>query len=192
MAKELVTSDTHFGHANIIRYTNRPFADWRRMGESLIERWNRAVQPEDHVYFVGDFAMGPGATDDYVFSVLARLHGTTTMILGNHDQPSKWSRGLKALIESNRSLDRYTVLADQIHEVKIDGKLFVLSHYPMADWNGRFHGSVHLHGHTHTEFDADAMGKQPVGRYDIGVDMYGGPVQITGDLRYLNDPKGWA
>jgi len=29
-------------------------------------------------------------------------------------------------------------------------------------------------------------------KYDVGVDMYGGPVQISGDCRYLNDPKGWV
>jgi hypothetical protein len=29
------------------------------------------------------------------------------------------------------------------------------------------------------------------GRYDVGVDAYGGPVELTGDLRYLNAPKGW-
>jgi calcineurin-like phosphoesterase family protein len=171
------------------------------MGDAMIERWNRAVQPEDHVYFLGDFAMGPGATDDYVFSVLARLHGTVTIILGNHDQPSKWGNGLKAFIEANKSLDRFVVLEDRIHEAKIDGKHFVMCHFPMEAWSGSDHGSIHLHGHTHTEFsDLNTPTKireykdqlYRTKSYDIGVDMYGGPVQITGDLRYLNDPKGWA
>lgn len=82
----------------------------------------------------------------------------------------------------------------------------------MDDWNGRFKRSIHLHGHCHKrpildleEFGGPADPTQPScsaemtrcynggipRRYDVGVDMYGGPVQITGDLRYLDDPKGW-
>lgn len=41
------TSDTHFNHANIIRFCNRPFNDVEQMNETLIANWNRVVQPED-------------------------------------------------------------------------------------------------------------------------------------------------
>ncbi len=46
-ARLLVTSDTHFGHDNIIGYCNRPFDDTAHMDRSLIEAWNREVGPED-------------------------------------------------------------------------------------------------------------------------------------------------
>ena len=43
------TADTHFGHANIIRYCGRPFADAAAMDGALIAIWNAAVAPGDTV-----------------------------------------------------------------------------------------------------------------------------------------------
>ena len=191
MARTFVTSDTHFGHENIIRYANRPFANWRMMGEAMIERWNSRVAADDVVYFLGDFAMGPGAKDDYVEQVLRRLNGDKIGVLGNHDQPSKWSVGLKQFV-LEKGIDNFRILTDQIHAAKIDGVDFLMCHYPMVDWDGKFHGTVHLHGHAHTQYRSKEVHNMVQSRrYDIGVDMFGGPVQVTGDLRFLNNPKGW-
>ena len=48
----------------------------------------------------------------------------------------------------------------------------MLSHYPMADWQGMNHGSWHLHGHIHSSGDAynEFNRKQGLLRYDVGVD----------------------
>ena len=50
MSQLFFTSDHHFGHANIIKFCNRPFKDVQEMNETLIERWNKKVKPKDHVY----------------------------------------------------------------------------------------------------------------------------------------------
>ena len=41
------TADLHFGHANIINYSGRTFADVTAMNQALIERWNASIHPDD-------------------------------------------------------------------------------------------------------------------------------------------------
>ena len=52
------SADLHFGHANIIRYCDRPFADVDEMNWRLVRRWNATVAPTDEVWVLGDVAMG--------------------------------------------------------------------------------------------------------------------------------------
>lgn len=104
------TSDTHFSHANIIKYCNRPFykegdligegdianrvwvsdkvkrdrEHW--MNETLISNWNETVNPEDLVYHIGDF--GFLNSEEYE-DMLKRLNGHVVLIQGNHDKQNK-------------------------------------------------------------------------------------------------------
>jgi calcineurin-like phosphoesterase family protein len=39
------TSDYHFGHANIIRYCNRPFETVEEMNEAIIRKYNEVCFP---------------------------------------------------------------------------------------------------------------------------------------------------
>jgi len=77
------TSDTHFGHANVLTYCRRPFADLAAMHEGLIANWNAVVAPGDTVYHLGDFALGARAA--VIPAVLPRLHGSLVLVAGNHD-----------------------------------------------------------------------------------------------------------
>ena len=47
-------ADTHFGHKNVIRFDNRPFADTTLMDEVLVHNWNERVTEDDTVYILGD------------------------------------------------------------------------------------------------------------------------------------------
>jgi calcineurin-like phosphoesterase family protein len=46
------TSDFHFGHFNIIRYCNRPFADTREMNAAILERLNASVKRGGLGYYI--------------------------------------------------------------------------------------------------------------------------------------------
>lgn len=47
------TADTHASHANIIRYSNRPFVDTEEMDTVLADTINRHVKVNDTLYHLG-------------------------------------------------------------------------------------------------------------------------------------------
>jgi calcineurin-like phosphoesterase family protein len=79
---EWITSDTHFGHHNIMIYSARPFKDKWEMDEKLILNWNALVQPNDLVIHLGDFGF---CGTQRKIELLQRLNGYKILIKGNHD-----------------------------------------------------------------------------------------------------------
>ena len=49
------TSDTHFNHANIIKFCNRPFKDVEQMNDVMIANWNGVIGKDDTVFHLGDY-----------------------------------------------------------------------------------------------------------------------------------------
>lgn len=82
-----IISDTHFGHSNILKFTDsasgsriRPlWEDVNEMDEHMIQQWNDTVRDQDIIYHLGDVYFGKG------HEVLPRLRGRKRLILGNHD-----------------------------------------------------------------------------------------------------------
>ena len=81
--KRYIIADTHFGHANIIQYANRPFRDVSHMNEMLIRNWNETVQSDDLVYSLGDFTLSRRI--EVIENLVGRLNGRKILIMGNHD-----------------------------------------------------------------------------------------------------------
>lgn len=71
-------ADTHFNHANIATYCDRP----KNFTELLIKRWNETVKAEDLVIHLGDVAIGPRSTVEHQ---VRSLNGRKILIRGNHD-----------------------------------------------------------------------------------------------------------
>ena len=49
------SSDTHFGHGNIIRYCNRPFVNVQIMDTAILRNINERVKDADTLFLLGDF-----------------------------------------------------------------------------------------------------------------------------------------
>ena len=84
--REHIIADTHFGHAKIIEYCNRPFKDVHEMDQVMLENWNNAVGKNDKVWVLGDFAFGDR---ENIKERLERLNGDKILVMGNHDRRIK-------------------------------------------------------------------------------------------------------
>lgn len=134
MPATFLTSDTHFGHLGVCRFTRedgvtklRPWDDPEAMDEEMIRRWNETVRPADKVYHLGDVVIYRRA-----LKTLSRLNGDKVLIRGNHDifRDDEYR-------EYFRELRAYHVLNGMI-----------LSHIPVHEASlGRF--GVNIHGHLH-------------------------------------------
>lgn len=155
------TSDTHFYHANIIRFCNRPFNDVEQMNETLIANWNRVVQPEDTVFHLGDFCLGGSAEWT---KILNRLNGKIYLILGNHD--------IKNIRQGY--MRRFEEVAMQMR-IEIGKQSIYLNHYPFLSYGGAYRGVWQLFGHVHsspnsTGEDTPRLNMLFPTQYDVGVD----------------------
>lgn len=160
-----VTSDHHFGHANIILHANRPYEDVGEMDEALIGRWNSVVGESDIVYHLGDFCLGSAIqAGDY----LRKLNGNVIMLSypWHHD---KWLKRKVSPVEG-------IYVLETLARIKFDGPMAVfkyrdmpvhMCHYPLWSWDKKHYGAVHIHGHIH-----GSDWRSPVGglSVDAGVD----------------------
>lgn len=143
-------SDTHFSHANIIIYSNRPFKNIDEMDYAIINRWNCTVSPDDNVYHLGDFGFG---REEHLQEILDQLNGRKHLIRGNHDKHAVRLHGWEWIKD-------YYEIHIKHHEI------VCLFHYPMKAWNMSHFGSIALHGHMHGILDGNSQ------TLDVGVDCW--------------------
>lgn len=151
------TSDEHYGHANIIKYCNRPYDSVEGMNRDLIARHNSVVKPGDVVCHVGDFV----TRTTVVPGIVPQLNGTHILIRGNHDKIKHMNRYLAAGFSS-------------IHEklwIECGHKMLTIQHIPenenrVYDNLERIERETIIHGHTHSKEKASR------GHVHVGVDAW--------------------
>lgn len=138
--KIYVTSDTHFNHANIIKYCNRPFKNIDEMNEMIIEKWNKIVDKDDIVYHLGDFGFGSKESLQEIFN---RLNEKKYLIMGNHD----YRVGRQYYLELG---------FEEVYKKEFILNNYIMTHKP-KEINSSF---INLYGHIHdkpvdTKYDDD-------------------------------------
>ncbi len=121
-------SDTHFDHANVIKYTKRPFRNVEEMNQALVLNWNNKVKNEDLVFFLGDLGFGRGHRS--ISYWLEKLNGKIYFLKGNHD---------------SGNVGKATEIPN-VYPLSYKGHKFLLMHDPHRpiDWDGWIiHGDKH-------------------------------------------------
>lgn len=157
------TSDTHFNHANIIKFCNRPFKDIKEHDEVLIENWNNRVGKDDLVFHLGDFCFG----GSYEWNkYLDALNGKIILIIGNHDR--------KNLRQGY--ITKFEFVTPQM-QITIGKQSIYLNHMPFLCYAGSWRNVWQLFGHVHSGPNSNKDGIDiprleylyPL-QYDVGVD----------------------
>lgn len=157
------TADTHFFHAAIIPFCERPFTSVKNMNDVLVRNWNSYVTDRDEIYILGDFMYGGNGRDaNYI---LSRLNGKKYLIRGNHDDSYLKDE------DFDHTLFEWVKDFHILHHDKCE---YVLFHYPILEWPGFHSGAYHLYGHIHNsvtlrpEKHLTVFGHRAV---NVGVDM---------------------
>ena len=136
MGKNFYISDLHIGHANVIKFDNRPFKDVDEMFEILVRNWNSVVTKEDTVYILGDFIW---KKESEWPSIIDKFCGKKVLIKGNHDL-KEYSANIKSLFQDIKDYK----------EITDEGRHIVVCHYPIPFHKAAYHPDCYmLYGHVH-------------------------------------------
>ncbi len=173
MIFDFIWSDPHFGHANVIKYSERPFVDVAEMDAALIANYVRNVGSKNTVLWVGDCSFH---SFDRTAKIVAGLPGRKVLVLGNHDRSAAQMARLG-----------FEVVTDRL-TLTIAGRVVRVSHLPYRDmdsrevatrsegdekrekglpvWERRGSEEWLLHGHTHSKKRRDGQA------IHVGVDAW--------------------
>lgn len=147
MADIWFTSDSHFFHENILKFTGndgeRIRPEWSSADEmnwDMVERWNAVVKPQDKVWHLGDVAFKTVEKAGELDALLANLHGHKRMLVGNHDNLQS-----EVLRRHFEKIELWKGFSKQG---------FTCSHIPLRLDSLR-DGAVNVHGHIHQNIMAE-------------------------------------
>ena len=197
-ATRVFTADLHIGDKTIARW--RGFGDDVAAHDGLVLRGlEESLVSDDELWILGDVCR-PRVED--VRRVRAAIPcDSVNVIVGNHDSRAKF------LTAGGFNVVEYYA---HVGKVRREGYRFVLSHYPMLDWDRAYHGSYMLHGHIHSldsksparDSSQGGMGmrgynelmrEQGIRRYDVGLDANGmRPVTAEQIIAALPSDEEWS
>lgn len=183
LTKVFFTADQHFGHANIIKFCDRPFADVTVMDDALVDNWNKKVPADGVVFHLGDFTLSDCAEALHYFGM---LNGTIKVLANPWHHDKRWLGYLDRFPDqpyrsaSNRPVEILSPMV--VLEVPTHGNGYplpiTLCHYPLGEWDRAHYGAWHLHGHSHGKYKSERGGCI----MDVGVDNCGYTPVSFGDV----------
>ncbi len=160
------------------------------MDAELIRRWNIVVEPGDIVYHLGDFTLNGW---DYADKIFRQLNGIINILSNPWHHDKRWLKVARTNPPMSQGGDFYVrkiapmkvlelePLSEGGYPLKI-----TLCHYPMASWEASYHGSWHLHGHSHGTWNSREGTEGSGYIMDVGVDSWAfAPVTLKEVRTYM-------
>lgn len=195
-------SDTHFNHNRDFVYGARGFASAEEHTDTIINKINELVRPNDILFHAGDFCLN---TEEAGFnSLLTRINCQNIyMTWGNHNNPlwKVYKREVRYKleginegfpIEEFEAVEIYPfryknmVFLGNYAEITVDGQYFVLCHYPIHVWNYVKDGAKMICGHSHYGLPFSQADNLNAKILDVGWDGYARPLSTNEVLDIMN------
>ncbi len=190
--KYFFTSDTHFNHGNIIKYSNRPFLSQKDKEElTRSGAWHDGVWKSSKSSRWRMTQEAVSLMDDTLINEINSIVGENDVLwhLGDFafaDKHNYYStcRGYRDRIKcrnvniiwGNHDDRKIRDLFNEAYDLKMvslpnQTNRVVLCHYSLAIWDGSHRQNIHLYGHSHSEAEVSLESKFPGRRsMDVGVD----------------------
>jgi calcineurin-like phosphoesterase family protein len=178
----------HYGHDpqwEIPLWARRGFTSSAEHDQAIISRWNARATDRTTGFLLGDTVFGFGGEEKFRRLVEQLQFKTLYIMAGNHH--AGWKQVFESC-EGNTLLlgGKTVVFTPNYLEAFVNGQPIVMSHYPIASWNGQGKGSWMLHSHCHGSLYRSELGTllYRAKIIDVGVERCPWPVTFGG-LRSL-------
>lgn len=148
-----ISADWHLGHANVIRFDNRPFSNVEEMNREIMKEAMTLLKPGDNFFYLGDLSFDDRHTEGWL-ATLKSSGANLFFIKGNHDKK-----------KTINLYEKYGTYLGEQHGYNIGGQHCVLNHFAMRTWDRSHHGSVHFYAHSHGRLEKTPWGKS----IDVGI-----------------------
>lgn len=200
-------SDTHLNHNRDFVYGARGFKSALEMTDTIIDKINELVRPNDILMHAGDFCLN--TEESGLNSLLARIHCQNIyMTWGNHNNPL-WKvyvrevaakYGVEPIMDGEISGNvevypfrhKNIVFLGNYAEITVDGQYFVMCHYPVHVWNYVKDGAKMICGHSHYGLPFSQADNLDAKILDVGWDGYSRPLSTEEVLAIMNKKAVFA
>jgi len=154
--KVFFTANLQFGRPGAIKQFKRPFKDVNDMNQSMIQNWNNAVQVDDVVYVLGNFAWDPTIAEE----ILGKLNGHIVIVPGELDE---------AVIELKRKgiMPKKTGVIESVFTSNTEQ--LTVSYWPLMEWPNKADGHYLFFGYPSAKYKTDHKKKM----VNVSCDFWG-------------------
>lgn len=135
MSNVWISSDHHFGEDRF-ELMGRPFKTVDEHNNTIIDRHNKLVAPDDLVYLNGDVLYQKGDIEKNL-PLIGKMNGRKILIRGNHDAPitdEQFAPYFEQIVKEGDGI-----------ELDVEGIPCYITHYPTRSVKDRFNLTGHIH-----------------------------------------------